>query len=81
MACRSADMTHLSNIAEDDPSARSKKIVRAKSNLTEDDLMQEQERCSYRCGACRSLLSGHFPQMSQADADARAAHRHLLSLR
>jgi uncharacterized protein len=81
MACRSADMTHLSNLAEDDPSARSKKITRSLTNLSEDDLMQEAKRCSFRCDACRSLLSGHFPQMSQADTDARAAHRHLLSLR
>jgi HK97 family phage prohead protease len=81
MACRSAELAHLSNLAEDNPAARSKKITRAKSNLSEDDLMQEAKRCAFRCDACRSLLSGHFPTaLAEDDADVRA-HAHLLSLR
>jgi hypothetical protein len=80
-ACRSADHVHLSNLAEDDPAARSKKIVRAKSSLSEDALIEEQQRCAYRCAACRSLLGNHFPTaLTEDDADARAA-KHLLSLR
>jgi HK97 family phage prohead protease len=80
-ACRSADMVHMTNLAEDDPSARSKKITRAKSNLSEDDLMEEQQRCAYRCAACRSLLGGHFPTaLAEDDADARAQQL-ILSLR
>jgi HK97 family phage prohead protease len=82
--CSLAQHSHLSNLTEDDPAARSKKkITRAKSNLSEDDLMQEQQRCAYRCAACRSLLGGHFPApnaVNEDDADARA-HAHLLSLR
>jgi Escherichia/Staphylococcus phage prohead protease len=75
-ACRSAELVHLSNIAEDDPSARSKRSVT--TSLSEDDLMQEQERCAYRCAACRSLLSGHFPVPNAADESTRAAHAALL---
>jgi HK97 family phage prohead protease len=81
MACRSADMTHLSNLAEDNPAARSKKVTRSATNLSEDDLIEEAKRCAFRCDACRSLLSGHFPTaLAEDDADARA-HKHLLSLR
>jgi uncharacterized protein len=84
LACRSAAHAHLSNLAEDDPSARSKKITRAKSNLSEDALIQEQQRCAYRCAACRSLLGGHFPApnaVNEDDQSARAAHLHLLGMR
>jgi hypothetical protein len=82
-ACRSADLVHLSNLAEDDPAARSKKITRSLSNLSEDDLIQEQRRCSYRCAACRSLLSGHFPTPNAVNEDDETARAHaqLLSLR
>lgn len=82
-ACRSAQHVHLTNLAEDDPAARSKKIARSQSNLSKDDLMEEQQRCAYRCAACRSLLGGHFPApnaVNEDDETARA-HAHLLSLR
>jgi hypothetical protein len=78
-ACRSAEIAHLSNIAEDDPDERSRRSI--STSLSEDDLMQEQERCAYRCAACRSLLSGHFPVPNAVNEDDRAAHLALLTRR
>ena len=75
-ACRSAELTHLSNIAEDNPAVRSKRSATA--SLSAEDLVREQARCAYRCAACRSLLSCHFPMPNDEDQDTRAAHAALL---
>lgn len=84
-ACQNAEYTHLSNLTEDDPAARSKRkpVTKTKTNLSEDDLMQQATRCAFRCQACRSLLASHFPKpnaVNEDDPTARA-HAHLLHLR
>jgi HK97 family phage prohead protease len=78
--CSERTLNHLSNLAEDNPDARSKRFTKSDPRLSDSEFATvEAKRCSFRCAECRAI--GHGYSISEDDQDARAAHLHLLGMR